>query len=159
MTIWTPTLPDDGPRYRRIAEALAEAITSGELAPGEKLPPQRQLADRLGVTVGTVTRAYAEAHRQAWVESRVGSGTYVRRPDGEAPTAFRAGQPLADGVIDMGMSLPPPHPLRPQGLQRALRAIAEDPVALQAATDYQPEAGSETQRARIAAWQGSPSGW
>ncbi|MDN3556816.1 PLP-dependent aminotransferase family protein [Halomonas maura] len=154
MTIWTPTLPDDGPRYRRIAEALAEAITSGELAPGEKLPPQRQLADRLGVTVGTVTRAYAEAHRQAWVESRVGSGTYVRRPAGEAPTTFRAGQPVADGVIDMGMSLPPPHPLRPQGLQRALRTIAEDPVALQAATDYQPEAGSETQRARIAAWQG-----
>ncbi|UYG09060.1 PLP-dependent aminotransferase family protein [Halomonas sp. M4R1S46] len=156
MTIWTPTLPDDGPRYRRIAEALAEAITSGELAPGEKLPPQRQLADRLGVTVGTITRAYAEAHRQAWVESRVGSGTYVRRPaEADHAPFFRAGQPVADGVIDISMSLPPPHPLRARGLQRALQAITEDPAALQAATDYQPEAGSEAQRARIAAWQGS----
>ncbi|MBB3232766.1 PLP-dependent aminotransferase family protein [Halomonas stenophila] len=156
MTIWTPTLPDDGPRYRRIAEAMAEAIGRGELAPGEKLPPQRQLADRLGVTVGTITRAYAEAQRQGWVASRVGSGTYVRRSaeDDHVPF-FRAGQPAGDGVIDISMSLPPPHPLRAQGLQRALRTITEDPEALQAATDYQPEAGSETQRRRIAAWQGS----
>ncbi|ATJ82354.1 transcriptional regulator, GntR family domain [Halomonas beimenensis] len=154
MTIWTPDLPEGGPRYRRIAEHMAEAIRRGELAPGEKLPPQRQLADRLGVTVGTITRAYTEAQRQGWVESRVGSGTYVRLPEDEDATVFRAGVPVEDGVIDMSMALPPPHPLRPQGLQRALRTIAESPLALQAATDYQPEAGTPAQRARIAAWQG-----
>ncbi|WP_136246957.1 PLP-dependent aminotransferase family protein [Halomonas borealis] len=155
MTIWTPELDDGGPRYRRIAEALAEAIGRGDLASGEKLPPQRQLADRLGVTVGTITRAYAEAQRHGWVESRVGSGTYVRRSaEEEDTTSFRAGQPLDRGMIELGMSLPPPHPLRAQGLKRALEAITDSPEALRAATDYQPEAGSEAQRARIAAWQG-----
>ncbi|MDV6319475.1 PLP-dependent aminotransferase family protein [Chromohalobacter sp. HP20-39] len=155
MTIWTPELPEGGPRYRRIAEAIAKGIELGELAPGDKLPPQRQLADRLGVTIGTITRAYATAHHQGWVDSRVGSGTYVRRSIEEAPTNFRAGQPLDRGMIDMGMSLPPPHPSRAQGLQRALEHITVSPDALQAATEYQPEAGNETQRARIATWQGS----
>ncbi|MCK2182774.1 PLP-dependent aminotransferase family protein [Halomonas getboli] len=154
MTIWTPTLTDGGPRYRRIAEAMVAAIGSGELAPGDKLPPQRQLADRLGVTVGTVTRAYAEAQRQGWVASRVGSGTYVCSPEQEAPTSFRAGQPVDQGVIDMGMSLPPPHPLRVRGLQRALEDIAASPEALRAVGEYQPETGNEAHRARIAAWQG-----
>ncbi|MBB3139910.1 aminotransferase-like domain-containing protein [Halomonas organivorans] len=156
MTIWTPTLADGGPRYRRIAEAMAEAIGRGDLSPGEKLPPQRQLADRLGVTVGTITRAYAEAQRHGWVESRVGSGTYVRRAAEDEPVPFfRAGQPAGDGVIDISMSLPPPHPLRALGLKRALEGITASPEALQDATEYQHEAGSETQRARIAAWQGS----
>ncbi|NWO55129.1 aminotransferase-like domain-containing protein [Chromohalobacter israelensis] len=155
MTIWTPELPEGGPRYRRIAEAIARAVESGDLAPGDKLPPQRRLADRLGVTIGTITRAYATAHRQGWVDSRVGSGTYVRQPLGEAPTSFRAGQPVDQGMIDMGMSLPPPHPLRSQGLQNALESLTASPQSLQAATEYQPEAGDEGQRARIAAWQGS----
>ncbi|MDR5866236.1 aminotransferase-like domain-containing protein [Halomonas koreensis] len=155
MTIWTPELAEGGPRYRRIAEALGEAVARGELAPGEKLPPQRRLADRLGVTVGTVTRAYTEAQRQGWVESRVGSGTFVRRPAAEDTATFRAAPPREDGVLDLGMSLPPPHPLRARGLQQALHGIAADPEAIQAATDYQPEGGTPTQRARIAAWQGT----
>ncbi|PSJ20887.1 PLP-dependent aminotransferase family protein [Halomonas sp. ND22Bw] len=155
MTIWIPELPQGGPRYRRIAEAMAAAIGAGELAPGEKLPPQRQLADRLGVTVGTITRAYAEAQRQGWVESRVGSGTYVRRAAEEDHLPFfRAGQPAGDGVIDISMSLPPPHPLRAQGLKRALEGITASAETMLAATEYQPEAGSQAQRARIAAWQG-----
>ncbi|WP_275288318.1 PLP-dependent aminotransferase family protein [Halomonas elongata] len=154
MTIWTPRLTEGGPRYRRIADAMADAITRGELAPGERLPPQRRLADTLGVTIGTITRAYAEAQRQGWVESRVGSGTYVRHKDAESTATFRATRPQASGVIDMGMSLPPPHPQRAQGLQRALEGITATPEALQAATEYQHEAGNEAQRARIAAWQG-----
>ncbi|MDL4864039.1 winged helix-turn-helix domain-containing protein, partial [Halomonas elongata] len=131
MTIWTPELPEDGPRYRRIADAMAEAITRGELAPGERLPPQRRLADKLGVTIGTITRAYAEAQRQGWVESRVGSGTYVRHREAESTATFRAGQPVENGVVDMSMSLPPPHPLRPQGLRDTLLALADDPASLQ----------------------------
>ncbi|GED21967.1 PLP-dependent aminotransferase family protein [Halomonas halmophila] len=154
MTIWTPRLGDKGPRYRRIAEAMAEAITCGELAPGERLPPQRRLADQLGVTIGTVTRAYAEAQHQGWVESRVGSGTYVCPPRHDARTSFRATRSVDEGVIDMSMSFPPPHPLRAQGLQHALERITACPEAIQAATEYQHEAGNASQRARMAAWQG-----
>src|SRR3989442_1579957 len=64
MTIWTLDLrKHQGPRYRAIAEALAGDIDSGRLEPGMRLPTHRDLADRLGVTVGTVSRAYAEADR------------------------------------------------------------------------------------------------
>ncbi len=83
MTIWVPSIEHmTGPRYRAIAQAIGDAIARGGLAPGEKLPPQRRLADALGVTVGTVTRGYAEAEHRGWVSARVGSGTYVkeRRP-------------------------------------------------------------------------------
>ena len=68
MTIWVPSIEHmSGPRYRAIAQAIGDAIASGALAPGEKLPPQRRLADALGVTVGTVTRGYAEAEQRGWV--------------------------------------------------------------------------------------------
>ncbi|MCP1367987.1 GntR family transcriptional regulator, partial [Halomonas sp. BBD48] len=59
MTIWVPQLPATGVRYRALADAIGDAIASGELDEGMRLPPQRRLADTLSVTVGTVTRAYA----------------------------------------------------------------------------------------------------
>ncbi|HBP80586.1 MAG TPA: PLP-dependent aminotransferase family protein, partial [Halomonas sp.] len=91
MTIWVPTLEHiTGPRYRAIAQAIGDAITSGELAPDDKLPPQRRLADALGVTVGTVTRGYAEAEHRGWVSARVGSGTYVKQ---RGPACVFGGQP------------------------------------------------------------------
>ena len=53
------------PRYLAIATEMAQAIETGQLAPGEKLPPHRVLAKRLGGTTGTVSRAYASLERQA----------------------------------------------------------------------------------------------
>ena len=65
MTMWLPHLDGrTGPRYRAIADSLAEDIAKGRLAAGSRLPTHRWLADRLGVTVGTVTRAYLEAARR-----------------------------------------------------------------------------------------------
>ncbi len=58
MTNWTPnSLADGKPRYIAIAEALAEDIRAGVLAPGDRLPPQRQLAERLRIDFTTVSRA------------------------------------------------------------------------------------------------------
>jgi DNA-binding GntR family transcriptional regulator len=58
MTIWAPDLRQRrGPRYLAIAEALAEDAGAGRLRAGARLPTHRDLADRLEVTVGTVTRA------------------------------------------------------------------------------------------------------
>ncbi len=70
MTIWAPDLRDRlGPRYVAIADALARDIEAGRIGAGEKLPPQRELAYRLGVTVGTVSRAYREAERRGLVHT------------------------------------------------------------------------------------------
>ncbi|WP_340162952.1 GntR family transcriptional regulator [Billgrantia tianxiuensis] len=152
MTIWVPRLADEGVRYRAIAESIALAIQSGELAAGQKLPPQRQLADRLGVTVGTVTRAYAEAERQGWVSARVGSGTYVRDSETPAKQEFLASRPLEDGTIDLSLSLPPPHPMRAASLGRVLHEIADEAAVLQRAVEYQPDRGVPAHREQLAAW-------
>ena len=57
---------------------MAEAIERGRLRPGRRLPSQRHLADILGVSVGTVTRAYNEALDRGLIRGEVGRGTYVR---------------------------------------------------------------------------------
>ncbi|HVB69080.1 MAG TPA: GntR family transcriptional regulator, partial [Acetobacteraceae bacterium] len=85
---WKPKVSKSGgPVYLAIADALAADIQSGRLAEGARLPPQRTLAEALGVDFTTVTRAYAEAGRRGLIEGRVGTGTYVRRtPSGAAPS-------------------------------------------------------------------------
>ena len=81
MTNWQPDISTfPGPRYLAIADALSDDIRQQRMAPGTRLPTHRELAFRLGVTVGTVTRAYAEAERRGLIGGEVGRGTFVR-PD------------------------------------------------------------------------------
>ena len=90
MTSWRPNLQSRrGPRYRAIAQALAEDVETGRLLPGQRLPTHRDLAYALGVTIGTVTRAYAEAERQGLTAGEVGRGTFVR-PRTESVAASEA---------------------------------------------------------------------
>ena len=101
-TTWLPTISKAaGPLYLAIADALSADIASGRLESGFRLPPQRTLADQLGIDFTTVSRAYAEARKRGLIEGRVGQGTYVRarRPAGPAP--------VVSGIIDMSMNLPP----------------------------------------------------
>lgn len=91
MTISVPTPRDgDGPFFVRLADGIETAIAGGTLADGAKLPPQRDLAYDLGVTVGTVGRAYALLRERGLVSGEVGRGTYVRA--GGAPA--RAAMPV-----------------------------------------------------------------
>ncbi|MES1928186.1 GntR family transcriptional regulator [Salinisphaera dokdonensis CL-ES53] len=150
MTIWEPELSGVGPRYRQLAEAIVAAIDAGELGENEKLPPQRRLAHALGVTTGTVTRAYAEVERKGRVEARVGSGTYVCP---RAESVFTHVSPQADDQrVDLSLSLPPPCDERALGLGRAMAALQADPAALRHAMDYQLEGGLDSHRAVYAAW-------
>ncbi|MGM0834310.1 MAG: PLP-dependent aminotransferase family protein [Pseudomonadota bacterium] len=153
MTIWVPSLECfSGPRYRAIAQSIGAAISAGELAPGERLPPQRRLADALGVTVGTVTRGYAEAEHHGWVTARVGSGTFVKQPAPKTvfDMAWRTGDD--SDVIDLSLSLPPPHPLRLQAFSAALKAMSESPSAVTRGVSYLDARGAEGHRERLAEW-------
>ena len=86
MTIWLPELRGrSGPKYRAIFDAIVDAVASGELPPGAKLPPQRDLAYDLGVTLGTVTRAYQELERSGLTRGEVGRGTFVTPPEARSP--------------------------------------------------------------------------
>jgi DNA-binding transcriptional MocR family regulator len=77
--MWQPQIASNkGPTYRQVVDALADDIRAGRLRPGDRLPPQRDLASSIGVTVGTVTRAYQLAARQGLVGGEIGRGTYVR---------------------------------------------------------------------------------
>ncbi|WP_109995313.1 PLP-dependent aminotransferase family protein [Salinisphaera sp. LB1] len=152
MTIWVPTLSGEGPRYRQLATAIGRAIESRELGPGTRLPPQRRLAHALGVTVGTITRAYGEAERQGWVEARVGSGTYVRGGRESPGFSHVSVTRENDGWIDLSLAMPPGDAERDAGLRRALAGIQADPTALAHALDYQPEGGLDAHRNIYARW-------
>ncbi|MEU8996743.1 PLP-dependent aminotransferase family protein [Streptomyces caniferus] len=89
-----------GPGSRRavLIRALRDAVRSGRLAPGTRLPPYRSLAADLGIARNTVADAYAELVAEGWLSARQGSGTHVARghlPDGvrgstEPPAPARA---------------------------------------------------------------------
>jgi molybdate-binding protein/DNA-binding transcriptional regulator YhcF (GntR family) len=72
--------------YQVIAEALRRRIASGELKPGEKLPPVREMAGQWNCTPGTVSRAYTQLAREGLVTGHRGGGTRVApgegRPEG-----------------------------------------------------------------------------
>src|SRR4051812_26378086 len=66
------------PVWAQIEERLAERIEGGELAPGDQLPPERELARRLGVSRMTVRQALAALAARGLLERGVGRGTFVR---------------------------------------------------------------------------------
>ncbi|MGX1271913.1 MocR-like pyridoxine biosynthesis transcription factor PdxR [Streptomyces phaeoluteigriseus] len=67
-----------GPGVRRgLTDALREAVRSGRLAPGTRLPSSRTLAADLGIARNTVAEAYADLVAEGWLTARVGSGTSV----------------------------------------------------------------------------------
>jgi DNA-binding transcriptional MocR family regulator len=77
--MWLPNLEGrKGPVYRAIADAIDADVESGALRAGTRLPPHRDLAEHLGVTVTTVTRAYTEAARRGLTSGHVGRGTFIR---------------------------------------------------------------------------------
>ena len=71
----------------QVAASIPGQITSGTLAPGDRLPPERQLSVQYSVARGTVRHALNLLERQNLVETRAGSGTYVV---GNTPTAANA---------------------------------------------------------------------
>jgi GntR family transcriptional regulator len=68
------------PLFEQAADFVAGQIERGELAPGQKLPAERDLADDWGIGYQTVRRAMRELRERGLVVSRVGKGTFVTRP-------------------------------------------------------------------------------
>lgn len=150
MTIWKSTLDKrQGPLYLAIADAIAEGIDSGQLAAGDRLPPHRDLAFEMKITVGTVTRGYAEAERRGLTVGQVGRGTYIRSVES------KSGQPLFSirhgeetEMVDLSLNYPV------EGSQGA--RFAETAAAIARGTNvnlllrYQPAAGNPRHRAAAA---------
>ena len=149
MRDWTPNLRrSDKPRYLAIADAIAEDIRSGRLAPADRLPPQRKLARRLDVDFTTVARGYIEAQKRGLIESHVGRGTFVRS------SARRQHAPMArhPEIVDLSMNLPP-EPDDPDLLDRmqdGLEAVGRDLVSLMRYQGFGGVAGRQGRRLDLA---------
>jgi DNA-binding transcriptional MocR family regulator len=152
MTLWTPDLSkSSGPRYRAIADALANDVRSGRLKEGERLPTHRDLAGTLRVTVGTVSRAYTEAERRGLIQGEVGRGTFVRWRRGER---LEFGMPSREepSLIDLSLNFPVSQ-AEDRAVAKGLQTLARD-KRLGRLLEYLPHGGTPRQRAAGAAWVG-----
>lgn len=144
---WIPEIAaDGGPIYLSISDALAHDIESGRLRPGDRLPPQRELAETLGVDPGTVTRAYSEARRLGLIDAAGRRGSFVR--DGANPSI-----PAGIAPFDTGMNLPP-IPANSSLADRysaAVRSILQGEAAANR-LQYQPSGGAPADRRAGAEW-------
>lgn len=79
---WQPDIrkqarPREEPLYLALVGAMERDIAAGILQPGDKLPPQRELADWLGLNLSTVTRAFKLCEMKGLIDGVVGRGTFV----------------------------------------------------------------------------------
>ncbi len=144
----------EGPKFRALATAIREAVHSGDLPPGTRLPAMRDLAWSLGMTPGTVARAYQIAAAEGAIDSHVGRGSFVTQPDA-APGLI---QPLIDSA---GSGHEGPADLRSPQLpdlgQTAAIATAMHEAAEQTGADllnYPPLAGDLACRQALLDWLG-----
>ncbi len=127
---------DERPKYLVLESAIRAAITRGDLPPGTRLPPVRDLAWKIGVTPGTIARAYSRLADDGTLTAAVGRGTYVAEPEVPAPI-YHDFQSIAADVTPHGsegdrhaVSLLSPHlPSVGQAalIRRLMAEIAEDP--------------------------------
>jgi len=143
MTMWMPKLDGRrGPVYRAIADALDEDVKNGALRAGTRLPPHRHLADHLGVTVTTITRAYAEAARRGLTSGHVGRGTFIRGNGADEPHPERP-------PFDLSVNI-----LMPEGEMAALqpRLFQRRVLSWTTLLGYVPCQGHPRHRQSLAAW-------
>ncbi|HSK40346.1 MAG TPA: GntR family transcriptional regulator, partial [Arenibaculum sp.] len=127
MSNWLPDIGKfPGPRYLALVNAIGNAIAEGSLSPGSRLPPRRELAYRLGLSVNTVGSAYLEAERRGWVVGEVGRGTYVLATKVEPDAGYFMESRPSD-VIDLSICRPCVDPEQVAPVCGALERMAQGP--------------------------------
>src|SRR5258706_13629547 len=113
-----------GSRVRAGLEAaLRDAMRTGRLGPGVRLPSSRDLAADLGVARNTVADAYSQLVAEGWLEARTGSGTWVTaRPAPAAQPSVRAARSSAALRYDLRAGVPAGSAFPPRALPAAPRA-------------------------------------
>ena len=86
------------PRYEQIAGALCQAIRSGQLKPGDRLPTLRRLASDLGVSLTTVTAAFKSLAENGWTRGEIGRGTFVAEREASESASSSLSAPVYAGA-------------------------------------------------------------
>lgn len=126
MTIWPPqpgTLRR--PAYRSLAQSILDAIESGDLNVGDRLPTHRNLAYDLGLSVQTVSRAYDELIRRGAITGEVGRGTFIRTTRNEARVPYLPRTP-DEPVIDFSLLKPVLDGSHEAAMRKVLQDISQD---------------------------------
>ncbi|MEV6639043.1 PLP-dependent aminotransferase family protein [Amycolatopsis sp. NPDC051371] len=134
------------PRARSIESALREAVTTGRLPAGTRLPGTRGLAEDLGIARGTVVAAYAQLVAEGWLVSATGSGTRVADvtlPPTPRDIPVRRVVDLRPGRPDLSLF---PHGPWAAAVKRALAAAGTGSM------DYGDPAGSRELREAVATY-------
>ena len=134
-------------RYKAVVDRYAQAIRSGQLPAGSRLPTHRTLAAGERLSLATATRAYRELEEMGLVSGETGRGTFVR--DLSLPPGHGVDQQVvAADVVDLNFNYPS-LPEQGDALREALRqlAMAGD---IDSHLRYQPHAGRLAERDIIA---------
>lgn len=147
-------LPDKSalkkPAFKSLAEQIASAIQSGELEPGERLPPQRDLAYDLEISLQTVSRAYDELRRRGMIQGEVGRGTFVRtRPRPETMPFGSA--PATDSIVELSIFKPVLDSLHEDLIKKALTALGDD-LPTDTLFSFRPNQGIERHLSSSREW-------
>jgi DNA-binding transcriptional MocR family regulator len=121
----------DGPLYRQLAGRLGGLIDDGTLRVGDRLPPERSLADALSVSRGTVVRAYEELAAAGSVTRVQGSGTTVHGHD-------LGGRPVSDRFVGERLWAPD---LASVDLLKAIPSMLPGVAELVSSIDLAPHVG------------------
>lgn len=102
---WNPSMDRNSRSlYKILAHQLEQDIMNGNLLPGTRLPPQRELADFLDINLSTVSKAFKLCEEKGLLSAKIGSGTYV------AFDALSKTQLLPEEtcrhIIEMGATVP-----------------------------------------------------
>ncbi|WP_148574570.1 PLP-dependent aminotransferase family protein [Nocardioides caldifontis] len=125
---------DRAPAYLGIAEALRILIADGRIPPETRLPSERELTTKLGVSRTTVTRAYSLLRESGHLVSRQGSGSVTQLPSSAHVGDLLLNPEAPPGRIDLTCA----SPTAPPGIMQAYEAaLAELPAHLPL-TGYYP---------------------
>ncbi|WP_044859033.1 GntR family transcriptional regulator, partial [Enterobacter ludwigii] len=137
---WQPRLAEgNSSPTDRLVQALSDDILSGLLRLGARLPAHRELADTLGIAVGTVTKAYGILERRGLVRSVKGSGMFVALANSRSRT-----------FIDLSQNTPPAA-LTSRSLSKTLTTLARRPD-MDMFNTYAPATGHDEHRRLLAQW-------
>lgn len=150
---WSPRIESfSGPKYLAICDALEHDIEAGNLKPSQRLPPHRDLAYKLGVTTGTIARAYAEAAKRGLVIGEVGRGTYINDQDNDRQRTSQlvVNDSGSSEFMDLGLNLAAA--TRTERVLRDTLAEIANSKGMEALLSYQPANGLRRHREAVVSW-------